>query len=78
MKNKARAKMTSLAQTDFKGLRLRSVQGTISPWNPRRVLNCIAGVLKKIDKWGKPAVERSGRVVVSLAPLARQMLYSFT
>lgn len=39
-----------ISQTDFKGLRLRSVQRTISFWKPCRVLNCIAGVLKKIDK----------------------------
>jgi hypothetical protein len=39
-----------ISQTDFKGLRLRSVHRTISSSNPCRVLNCIAGVLKKIDK----------------------------
>jgi hypothetical protein len=39
-----------ISQTDFKGLRLRSVQRTIPFWKPCRVLNCIVGVLKKIDK----------------------------
>jgi hypothetical protein len=49
-----------ISQTDFKGLHLRSVQRTISSWNPCRFLNCIAGLLKKINKQGKPAVGAAG------------------
>jgi hypothetical protein len=34
----------------FQGLALRSVQRTISFWNPSRFLICIAGLLMKINK----------------------------
>ena len=42
--------LSPISQTDFKSLRLRSVQQTISFRKPCRLLNRIAGVLKKIDK----------------------------